>query len=86
MIKSLKYHPAPFVKVSELASYWGVSYKLLHKQIQAGTLRALKLGPRVLRVSTREALRFESEAKMLCAATAPPANVDSARYESGTQS
>ena len=64
MIKKLQDHPAPFVKVSELAAYWGVSYKVLHKQIEAGTLRALKVSPRVLRVSTREALRFEAEAKM----------------------
>jgi len=64
MIKNLRDHPAPFVTISDLAAYWGVSYKMLHKQIQAGKLQAIRLGPRLLRVSTREALRFESDAKM----------------------
>jgi hypothetical protein len=63
MIDRLENHPMPFVKLSELALYWGVSYKLLHKQIQAGTLPALKLG-RLLRVSVKEAMRFEEDAKM----------------------
>jgi len=64
MIKSLKDHPAPFVTIADLAEYWGVSYKLLLKQIRAGKLHAIRLGPRLVRVNIREALRFESDAKM----------------------
>jgi excisionase family DNA binding protein len=63
-IRTLKDHPEPYVTTSELASYWAVSRKQIYKQIEAGTLRAIKLGPRLLRISTSEALRFERIAKM----------------------
>ena len=63
-IRTLKDHPEPYVTISELASYWAVSRKQIYKQIDAGTLRAIKLGPRLLRISTSEALRFERIAKM----------------------
>jgi hypothetical protein len=41
-----------------------VSRKQIYKQIQAGTLKAIRLGPRLMRVSTAEALAFERLAKM----------------------
>jgi excisionase family DNA binding protein len=63
-IRALKDHPEPYVTTSELAAYWNVSRKQIYKQIGAGTLRAIKLGPRLLRISTSEALRFERIAKM----------------------
>jgi excisionase family DNA binding protein len=63
-IRALKDHPAPYLTTSELAEYWSVSRKQIYKQIEAGTLRAIKLGPRLMRVSTSEALRFERIAKM----------------------
>jgi excisionase family DNA binding protein len=63
-IKALKDHPEPYVTTSELAEYWNVSRKQIYKQIEAGTLRAIRLGPRLLRISTAEALRFERIAKM----------------------
>jgi excisionase family DNA binding protein len=63
-IRALKDHPEPYVTTSELAEYWNVSRKQIYKQIEAGTLRAIKLGPRLLRISTTEALRFERIAKM----------------------
>ena len=49
---------------NELADYWLVSRKQIYKQIDAGTLHAIRLGPRLLRIQTREALKFEREAKM----------------------
>jgi excisionase family DNA binding protein len=64
MITALTSHSSPYVTVAELSRYWGVGRKLLYKQIDAGTLQAIRLGPRLLRVSTREAVRFEAEAKM----------------------
>lgn len=63
-IRALKDHPEPYVTTSELAEYWSVSRRQIYKQIEAGTLRAIKLGPRLLRISTSEALRFERIAKM----------------------
>jgi excisionase family DNA binding protein len=52
------------VTTSELARYWNVSRKQIYKQIDAGTLKAIRLGPRLLRISVAEALRFEKVAKM----------------------
>jgi excisionase family DNA binding protein len=52
------------VTVTELAEYWLVSRKQIYKQIEAGTLRAIRLGPRLLRISTAQALDFEKRAKM----------------------
>src|SRR5437667_1769881 len=63
-IQSLGTHRESFVTTGELAEYWLVSRKQIYKQIQAGTLRALRLGPRLLRISTAEALKFERLAKM----------------------
>ena len=63
-IRDLQKHPDPYVTTSELAGYWGVSRKALYKQIDAGTLTAVRIG-RVLRISTAEAIRFEAIAKML---------------------
>jgi excisionase family DNA binding protein len=61
----LEKHPDPYVTTSDLAGYWRVSRKQIYKQIDAGTLRAIRLGPRLLRISTAEAIRFEHLAKML---------------------
>ena len=63
-IRDLQNHPEPFVTTSDLAEYWRVSRKQLYKQIEAGTLRAIRLGPRLLRIRTAEAIRFEETAKM----------------------
>ena len=64
MIQSLEMHPRAFVTTSELSDYWLVSRKQIYKQIQAGTLKAIRLGPRLMRISTAEALTFERLAKM----------------------
>jgi excisionase family DNA binding protein len=63
-ISSLEMHPRPFVTTSELSEYWLVSRKQIYKQIQAGTLKAIRLGPRLMRISTGDALTFERMAKM----------------------
>jgi excisionase family DNA binding protein len=67
-IVDLHAHPEPYVTASDLAAYWGVSRKQIYKQIEAGALVAIRLGPRLLRINTVEAIRFEVSAKM-----SPPA-------------
>jgi excisionase family DNA binding protein len=64
-IKSLVEHTAPYVTTSELADYWMVSRKQIYKQIEAGTLKAIRLGPRLLRISKAAAVEFEELAKMI---------------------
>jgi excisionase family DNA binding protein len=63
-IRELRNHSEPWVTTTELAEYWQVSRKQIYKQIDAGTLKAIRLGPRLLRISTTEALRFEEAAKI----------------------
>jgi len=63
-VRDLKTHPEPYVTVAELAEYWLVGRKQIYKQIEAGTLRAIKLGPRLLRIRTAEAIDFERRANM----------------------
>jgi excisionase family DNA binding protein len=57
-ILDLSSHPRPFVSIRELAQYWGLSRHALYKQIDAGTLPAVRLGARLYRVRTADALRF----------------------------
>jgi excisionase family DNA binding protein len=75
-IRSLADHPEPYVTTSDLAEYWVVSRKLIYKQIEAGTLKAIRLGPRLMRISTRDAIEFEKLAKMT------PPNAIGDRYRS----
>jgi len=63
-IQNLTSHAASYVTVSELAEYWLVSRKMIYKQIEAGTLHTIKLGPRLLRIRTTEAADFERRAGM----------------------
>jgi excisionase family DNA binding protein len=63
-ILDLQTHPEPYLTTSDLAEYWGVSRKQIYKQIDAGTLVAIRLGPRLMRISTVEAIRFEVVARM----------------------
>ena len=67
-IVRLQTHPDPYVTTTDLADYWGVDRKQIYKQIDAGTLTALRLGPHILRIKTAEAIRFERVAKMSPAA------------------
>jgi excisionase family DNA binding protein len=71
-IRDLSNHPSSYVTTSELADYWLVSRKQIYKQIEAGTLKAIRLGPRLLRINTDEAREFERTAKMV-----PPKPPDS---------
>ena len=61
-IRSLQEHPEPYVTTAELARYWMVSRSQIYKHIDAGTLHAIRLGPRLLRIRTDEALDFERRA------------------------
>jgi excisionase family DNA binding protein len=63
-IMDLQTHPEPYVTTSDLADYWRVSRKQIYKQIEAGTLKAIRLGPRLLRIGTADAIRFEEIARM----------------------
>ena len=63
-LQDLASHTEPYVTVAELAEYWLVGRKQIYKQIDAGTLPAIRLGPRLLRVRTADALEFEQRANM----------------------
>jgi excisionase family DNA binding protein len=63
-IRNLREHPEPYVTTTDLAEYWSVSRKQIYKQIEAGTLKAIRLGPRLLRIRTADALAFERLARM----------------------
>jgi excisionase family DNA binding protein len=73
-IRTLQDHPSAYVTTSELADYWMVGRKQIYKQIEAGTLKAIRLGPRLLRISTAEALAFEVAAKMAADRSTPSAS------------
>jgi excisionase family DNA binding protein len=64
-IRDLTTHPVPYVSVGDLANYWGVSRKQIYKHIEAGTLPAIRLGPRLFRVRTTVAREFEESARMM---------------------
>ena len=63
-VKDLQSHLEPYVTVAELAEYWLVGRKQIYKQIDAGTLPAIRLGPRLLRIRTSDARAFERSANM----------------------
>lgn len=74
-LQDLQSHPEPYVTVAELAEYWLVGRKQIYKQIDAGTLPAIRLGPRLLRIRTADALEFERRANMR------PAPAGSMKYD-----
>ena len=63
-VKDLQLHSEAYVTVGELAEYWIVGRKQIYKQIDAGTLPAIRLGPRLLRIRTADARAFERSANM----------------------
>jgi excisionase family DNA binding protein len=71
-LHDLKSHPQPYVTVAELAAYWLVGRKQIYKQIDAGTLPAIRLGPRLFRIRTTDALEFERRANMTRSDAAQP--------------
>ena len=68
-IRDLASHPEFYVKVGDLAEYWAVSRQQIYKQIESGSLEALRLGPRLYRVRTSAALEFERSAGAFTAAS-----------------
>jgi excisionase family DNA binding protein len=74
MIDDLATHPRAYVSVGELAGYWGIGRKQIYKQLDAGTLEAIRLGPRLYRISTAKALEFERKAKLKPADRRPRAS------------
>jgi excisionase family DNA binding protein len=58
-IVRLQGHPDPFVTPSALAEYWRVSRKYIHRQLVSGEITAIRLGPRSVRISTKDAVEFE---------------------------
>ena len=69
-LQNLKSHDAAYVTIGELAEYWRISRKQIYKQIEAGTLPAIRLGPRLLRIRTVDAIEFERRANMQAPADA----------------
>jgi excisionase family DNA binding protein len=63
-VRNLEEHPEPYVTVAELAAYWLVGRKQIYKQIDAGLLPAIRLGPRLMRIRTADAIAFERRANM----------------------
>ena len=45
-LQNLKSHREAYVTIGELAEYWLISRKQIYKQIEAGTLPAIRLGDR----------------------------------------
>ena len=58
-VQDLQTHPDPYLTVAELATYWLVGRKYIYKLIGTGRLRAIRLGPRLLRIRTTVAIQFE---------------------------
>src|SRR5262245_54725141 len=81
LLQNLKSHQAAYVTIGELAEYWRISRKQIYKQIEAGTLPAIRLGPRLLRIRTVDAIEFER-----CANMQAPADMHRARETSETVS
>ena len=63
-LKDLQSHSEPYVTVAELADYWLIGRNQLYNQLDAGTLPAIRLGPRLLRIRTSDARAFERSANM----------------------
>ena len=63
-IQSLSNHPRPFVSIRELADYWDISRHAIYKQIDAGTLPAVRLGLRLYRIRTADAIDFARSARL----------------------
>jgi excisionase family DNA binding protein len=75
-VRNLQEHPEPYVTVAELAAYWLVGRKQIYKQIDAGTLPAIRLGPRLMRIRTVDAIEFEGRANL----RRPPERAKAAKH------
>jgi excisionase family DNA binding protein len=63
-IRDLRTHQSPHVAASDLARYWRVSVKCIYGLVDKGSLRAIRFGPRLLRIRTEDARRFDHMATM----------------------
>ena len=63
-IRDLTSHQARYVTIAELAEYWGVSRQQIYKRIDSGTLDAIQLGSRLVRVRTAAALEYERASRV----------------------
>jgi excisionase family DNA binding protein len=75
-IRDLSSHTARYVTIAELAEYWAVSRAQIYKHIESGALEAIKLGPRVIRVRTEAALKYERDASVSISSRLPPTTRD----------
>jgi excisionase family DNA binding protein len=80
-VRDLTSHEKPFVTTADLADYWGVSRRHIHKQIEQGDLPAVRLGPRSFRVATQDAVEFEKRRTF-----APSGCAHSSETETGRRS
>lgn len=64
-LRDLASYDQPFVTPDGLADYFGVSRRYIRKEIEAGHLQAVRLGPRSLRVPIEEAVSFERRSRFL---------------------
>jgi len=64
-IIQLAKHSCSYVTPGELAEYWGVSRKLIYRQINEGQLRAVRLSQRIVRINVRDAQQFESQVELI---------------------
>ena len=64
-IRDLAFHSTPYVTVSDLAEYWGISRRQVRKHIEAGALEAMVLGPKLYRIRTVAAREFERMKRIL---------------------
>lgn len=64
-VRSVASLSEPYVSVAQLCEHWAVSRNEIYKQIEAGTLPAVRLGPRLYRIRREDAVRFEERARLL---------------------
>jgi excisionase family DNA binding protein len=58
-IPDLTAHAVPYLTIGQLAGYLHVSRRQILKQIQSGSLPAVRLGPRLYRIPVSAAREFE---------------------------
>jgi excisionase family DNA binding protein len=73
-IKDLQTHPTPYVTASDLARYWRVGLKRIYRLVDDGSLAAIRLGPRLLRIWTEDAIRFDQGHHVAVERSAHPVN------------
>jgi excisionase family DNA binding protein len=75
-LRDLSSHPEPYVSTEDLAQYWSVSRRQIYKHIENGSLPAIRMGPRSVRIPTRGAAEFEKRSTFAGPVTPPSASSD----------